>query len=492
MRSLVTLAMLVTAAAAYAQGPSLVAVAGQPTLSFGAYDLVPLGYTTAEFFISGNASSYTLASTPTEDGRWDAMPAESAPFVTRIVVARPADPRKFSGTIVVEWLNVTGGTDAAVDWNAAHREMIRRGHAYVAVSAQKAGLEGGAALGLGGTPLKKANPERYSGISHPGDAWSFDMFSQAGRILRGPDAPKVLGPLVARRVIAIGESQSAVYLTTYVNAVDPLAKVYDGFVIHSRFGSAAPLQGGSMGGAAGQPRAVKLRADVRVPVITVLTETDMLDSAIPGFHAARQPDHERLRIWEVAGTAHADNYTFTVGAMDSGTAPLEKLAAASAPTADVLGGKLAKPMNNAPQHHYVVHAALWHLDQWIRTRKAPPKAAPLKMTTRQGSGQAGGQPTQFVVNAHGIAEGGIRTPWVDVPITRLSGVPNSGSQLAFLVGVSEPFDAATLARLYPGGKREYLRKFEASLSSAITAGFILPADRKEILDLAALTYSGSR
>jgi len=86
----------------------------------------------------------------------------------------------------------------------------------------------------------------------------------------------------------------------------------------------------------------------------------------------------------------------------------------------------------------------------------------------------------------------VRTPWVDVPIARLSGVGNSGSPVAFLAGASEPFDAATLDRLYPGGKREYLKKFEASLDSTIKAGFILPADRNEILALAAaMTYRGS-
>ena len=485
---LITLVMLVAVATGHAQAPKVEAVAGQPTLSFGAYDLAPLGYAIAEFFVSGTATSYRSASALTEDGRWDAMPAEPAPYVTRIVVARPTDPRTFSGTVVVEWLNVTGGTDAAVDWNAAHREIIRRGHAYVAVSAQKAGVDGGGgALGLAGTPVKKANPERYGRIGHPGDAWSFDIFSQAGRILRGPDTRTVLGPRAAARVIAIGESQSAVFLTTYVNAVDPLAKVYDGFLIHSRFGSASPLQG-SMGGGPGQPRAVKLRTDLRVPVLTVLTETDVLDSGIAGFHAARQPDHERLRIWEVAGTAHADNYTFTIGSLDSGSTPLEKLAAGYAPTVDVLGARLAKPMNNAPQHHYVIHAALWHLNEWIRTRKAPPRAVPLTLTS---AGQPG-RSSQFVVDAHGIVVGGVRTPWVDVPTARLSGVPNAGGPLAFLVGVTEPFDAPTLDRLYPGGRREYLRKFEASLSAAIKAGFILAADRQEILDLAALGYPGSR
>jgi hypothetical protein len=70
---------------------------------------------------------------------------------------------------------------------------------------------------------------------------------------------------------------------------------------------------------------------LRAPVITVITETDLLDSGIPGFHGARQPDNQRLRVWEVPGTSHADSYTFTIGFIDSGSTPLEKLAAGYEP-----------------------------------------------------------------------------------------------------------------------------------------------------------------
>jgi hypothetical protein len=112
---------------------------------------------------------------------------------------------------------------------------------------------------------------------------------------------------------------------------------------------------------------VKLRSDLRVPVITIITETDLIGSGILGFYGARQPDNGRLRVWEIPGTAHADNYAFTVGHMDSGSVPLEKLETANEPTANALGGKSAKPVNNALQHHYVVETALWNLDRWIRT-----------------------------------------------------------------------------------------------------------------------------
>src|SRR6202012_3248334 len=86
---------------------------------------------------------------PRADGKGDATPAETAPYATRIVVIRPADPKAFSGTVAVEWLNVTGGLDAGPDWTYSHRQMLRSGMAYVGVSAQKVGVEGGG--GMGGT-----------------------------------------------------------------------------------------------------------------------------------------------------------------------------------------------------------------------------------------------------------------------------------------------------------------------------------------------------
>jgi len=49
-------------------------------------------------------------------------------------------------------------------------------------------------------------------------------------------------------VLAIGESQSAVFLTIYVNGIERLAKVYDGFLIHSQFGSSSAFDGSRMAG----------------------------------------------------------------------------------------------------------------------------------------------------------------------------------------------------------------------------------------------------
>jgi hypothetical protein len=459
---------------------------GSPFFSVGAFDLKALGYVEEEYIVSGTATSYKLTGEPTADGAWTAKPADTAPFATRVVVVRPIDPKVFNGTVAVEWLNVTGGLDAGPDWTYSHREMLRAGMAYVGVSAQKVGVEGGGSLGGAGMPLKKANPARYGTLVHPGDTYSFDMFSQAGEAVK---SGAVLGPLKPRHVLATGESQSAVFMTTYVDAIDPIARVYDGFYIHSRFGGAPSPEMASMRGGpnARGPVGVKMRPNLRVPVMTLISETDLIGTGLSGFWTAQQPDNDHLRIWEMPGTAHVDNYMFFVGGHDDGHAAIAQLADYWKPNAALFGAKMAKRINSGPQHHYVAMAALAALDRWVATGKAPAKAARLELNAPEKEGV----PPTLALDGAGNARGGIRTPWVDAPTAKLSGFGNTGGPYGFLVGSTQPFDAATLAKAYPGGKADYLKKFDASLASAVKAGFILPAYEAEIRALAAAGYPAS-
>ena len=309
-------------------------VAGKPNLLLGAYDIADLGYVAEEFFVSGTASSYTAGGEVGSDGRWSVTPSGTADYTTRMVVVRPADHSRFNGTVLVEWLNVSGGVDAPAVWFMAHREIVREGYAHVVVSAQSVGVEGGARVlaDMSDMSLKTQDPARYAPLSHPGDAFAYDIFSQIGRLVSDQQRNGLLGPVSPELVVAVGESQSAAYLTTYVNAIDPLTEVYDGFLIHSRFGAAAPLDSCSLLALsdADLPQAVKFRPDLRVPLITVITETHLLGGHLPGYHLARQPDAERLRTWEIPGAAHADNYTIRVAPIDTGSAPLDEIVAAYA------------------------------------------------------------------------------------------------------------------------------------------------------------------
>src|SRR3954467_11387884 len=103
---------LAPAAAPPAPAVAAINAPGSPFLTIGAFDLKALGYVVEEYIVSGAASAYKLSGPPTADGAWTAQPTDTAPYATRMVVIRPADPKKFSGAVAVEWLNVTGGLDA--------------------------------------------------------------------------------------------------------------------------------------------------------------------------------------------------------------------------------------------------------------------------------------------------------------------------------------------------------------------------------------------
>jgi hypothetical protein len=430
------------------------------------------GYTEEEYFISGTATAFTADGPMPADGRLAVQPGSTAPYTTRIVVRRPADPKKFNGTVVVEWLNISGGTDAAPEFAFLHRDIVRAGYAWVGVSAQQGGLQSIPGMPPGmAKPVKAADPARYERITHPGDAYSFDIFSQAGTVVRTTLHPK--------HVLAVGESQSAFFLTTYVNAIDPLAKTYDGFLIHARGGFAASLTGIRLDRANMNPFAdpVRIRADVRVPVLMLQSETDLM---YLGSLASRQPDANRIRLWEIAGASHADTYQVIAAYQDSEGVDPVVLAAALAPTDSFFGMKMSSPMNSGPQQHYVDNAALEHLNRWVRDGKAPPAAPRLEVGSPESHG--------FALDELGIARGGIRSPWVDVPIAVLSGLGQTGAGFAPLFGTTKPFDATTLTKLYPRGRTEYLAKFAAAADAAIKAGFILEADKREINALAAAAY----
>ena len=473
------------AASAPGARPTVTAVPGKPNLLIAAYDLAELGYRMDEHFISGATTSYALPGVPTADGIWNAAPAGSAPYTTRVVVVRPADAAKFNGTVLVEWLNVTGGQDTPADFMVAHREILRKGYAWVGVTAQKVGVEGGGIMQTGAPGLRKADPQRYGAMVHPGDAFSYDMFTQVGAALKARGASGLLGPLAPRRIVAIGESQSAAYLTTYVNAVDRLARVYDGFFIHSRFGSSAALNGIPMGGSAAKvPEHVRFRPDLRVPVLTLITETDLLGARLSGYHGARRSDDSRLRVWEVAGAAHADNYMFAGAFIDSGKTGAAALAKVFQPSKQGPAGPEAVALNPGMPHHYVTQAAIDAINDWVRTGQAP--AFTPTIVLKGGPGELA-----IARDDNGIARGGIRTPWTDVPTVRLSGQGDPKSFIGMLAGSGEPMTKAELARLYPGGKDEYMRRFTEALNRAINKGHVLPADRQEILEIAAINFDAA-
>src|SRR6201996_7054616 len=178
--------------------PDVVSVPGKPALLLGAFEIADVGYVAEEFFVSGTASSYSPTGELGSDGRWSVTPSDTADYTTRVVVLTPADRTRFNGTVLVEWLNVSGGIDAPALWMMAHREVLRSGYAYVVVSAQKVGVDGGASLMGIDMSLKAQDATRYASLSHPGDVFAYDMFSQVGSLLKSGE---LLGELQPQHVV---------------------------------------------------------------------------------------------------------------------------------------------------------------------------------------------------------------------------------------------------------------------------------------------------
>ncbi|PCC99540.1 alpha/beta hydrolase domain-containing protein [Halopseudomonas pelagia] len=100
-----------------------------------------VGYSEKEFILSGTAVSYLPKGGQSlgTDGQWDVEENDSAAYVTRAVVYQPLDAEAFNGTVIIEWMNVTSGSDSSPVWTYTHNELIREGYALISLSAQAAG-----------------------------------------------------------------------------------------------------------------------------------------------------------------------------------------------------------------------------------------------------------------------------------------------------------------------------------------------------------------
>ena len=464
-------------------------------------DLTRFGYGEQEFLISGTAQAFVNSGTLGNDGVWNVSPGATAAYVTRILVRKPLNPARFNGTVVVEWLNVTGGIDAEPEWDYEHVELLRAGYAWVGVTAQFVGAEF----------LPVFDSTRYATISHPGDSWSYDIFSQAGMaVLYG--IPQPLGNLThrVRTLLAQGESQSAFRMLTYYNAIQPRAQVYQGILIHST-GTGAALSQSFAGGGIGVaeipappgvpatpdiavPPTAFVRGDLTQPVLFFNTETDITVLGA-GFSVHNQPDSRTFRMWELAGTTHADAYLLQFAGEDAAKSGL------AVPPFNCGN----PPINNGPET-FGVRTALRALARWTRNPEQSPPIGP-RFAVQIVTSPEPAAVIERDPNA-GNAIGGIRLPPLAVPVETLTGIRPpaavTGNPNCVLFGAASPWDGSgdpwdgvpgldpapnpppSLEVLY-GTKLNYLIQYGFAAANSVFEGFLLPEDTREMIGLAEAT-----
>ncbi len=161
-------------------------------------DVTQFGYQEKEYLFEGTAKTYPPAALP------------PAPYRSRMIVWTPTDPSRFNGTTVVEWAEVSdfGQFELTVELNYRIADAREAGLRIRPRERREAGRVRHGRQRVRRTSLKAADPERYGSLEHPGDAYSFDIFSQALQAIKHPTGLAPLGKLETRTVIAEGFQRS--------------------------------------------------------------------------------------------------------------------------------------------------------------------------------------------------------------------------------------------------------------------------------------------
>ena len=165
-------------------------------------------------FISGTATRYAV---PDEPGAPTSI--GTMPYQTRIVVRRPADAKRFSGVVVVDWQNVTAGCDLDTEWAHAGDFFVRAGWAWVGASVRRIGVHGFSAPGPALRPPPQAMEPGANASLHvtnggavTDDSQSYRHYSQVAEMLKHPQGVNPFEGMRVQRVYAAGASQSASFL----------------------------------------------------------------------------------------------------------------------------------------------------------------------------------------------------------------------------------------------------------------------------------------
>jgi len=294
------------------------------------------------------------------------------------------------------------------------------------------------------------NQARYKDLQIGGGQAS-EILAQVGALVR---TGKPLGGLKARKMVLAGTSMSAGTLINYLPAhrvfrTPEMQRIYDGFY---------PTSNGS------------LIPDVDVPVVHLPT---MLEVSAPNITDREDSDEpgRQYRLYEVAGMAHIDT-RYSVRLRPN---------------------PCTQPLSEFPHEAYVA-VGLHHLLQWVDKGALPPRA---ERIARDNDEQNDG--SRMTLDAQGNPRGGIRTPYVDVPIAKYglrpaaisplipnpsayvaAGGPQAAALMCGLSGTQIPIEPAKLKDMYKT-KKNYATLFAKRVKELEKAGWSLPVYRELIL-----------
>ena len=469
---------------------------------------VPRGYVEEEFFFSGTGNLYEFTSTGirivTPCPETATSGCTGIPYTTRMIVKRPVDRHRFSGTVVIEPLNPSANFDIAGIWDRSRDYFVRNGDVFVGWSSKSVIVN----------TLKQWNPTRYAPLDWPylpfvpggnsgaNDGITFDVAAQVGALFKanGPGSP--LRGYKVERVFEAGFSQDGSFTFTQAAVFHPLKRmpgggpIYDGYLPAGTTGPSNINFGLTQAGALSLSDPRRRMPPRDAPVIHANTETEIALAAGAGTIAVyRRPDGDvpgdRYRLWEVPGGSHVSNdLRDPVLTLQLNLAELERIQPSGlAPVGCTHQQFVDGPAVGVPgvvdpndfPFAFVENAAFRALALWVDRGIPPAHAEPIQV-------DASTTPASIVRDTFGNAVGGVRTPFLDVPITTYFPIDTVAHRTTFsgfcvLYGYNVPFDGARLGSLYRN-HGDYVERFVHESVGAVRDRFWLLPDAVDAIQRA--------
>lgn len=429
------------------------------------------GYTEEEYLLSGQANLYAHDANNVVE-----IASQANPYVTRILVRRPVNPQRFSGNVVVEIYNSTAGADKDVEFIQASPFMLGNGDIWIGITNSTNAV---AALNNYDAGSRTS---RYSTLNFTDNGLAWDAISQLGALLKNNSQAGFLPGFEIRHLYAMGESGSAQALVLYINDIHPLTRlggggpIYDGFIVSERFGSGEAFNSSntpSAAEAAAFPTCdPHLVLNSEVPIIDLQTQNEIItDSEYCVRRADSNLPGNKFRLWEMAGAPHL---TPLVSREDNAARDLESSSFAFATYECAHDFS----QNDFPKQDFL-QAALADLYQWVDHNAAPPTASRITLTSAT--------PPAFVLDAFGNAQGGVRSPFVDLPLytyfpadTTVASTGPLGFLYCTLFGYKVPLNDTQLTQLY-NSHDQYAGEVQQEVTQMVQEGFLLPASARAII-----------
>jgi hypothetical protein len=309
------------------EGPIPVTPESHPFASMKHY-IVPLdpfsySYVEEEYFLKGKTAIYE---TNTDD--WTAIKKQGLPYKPRVLVRRPADMSKFSGRVYVDILNATQQYDNEDCWHRSAEWCMANYHGYVGITSKP----------ITAYSLKRFDYKRYQSLNwsngdlvpmpvvpynhsikgtEEGLVW--DMFGQLAVLIKYGAGKNLFCGTEVKFIYLCGQSQSGMYLNTFVHYFDPYLqgkdgrKLFDGYLnlVGVNF-MRGLIQNAEPAGMMSAMSAMNIRP-TGTPFISVTSEGDItlfgsaLNEETVKYNTANSNvTGNKRRHYDIAGSPHCD------------------------------------------------------------------------------------------------------------------------------------------------------------------------------------------